>query len=520
MTDPKSKAKRNVFSEYLRVFFKHKFMILIPFILIFMGAAIFGSTLPKVYKGTAVFRMLSPSASQTRPAQRLAGNDLAVMRGTILSRSNILAVIEDVGLDASYKELKEIQRNVEEEKLVQEVRKGLDVQQKAQHLFEISYRCEDPEIAARVANAVTQRYIDGIVTGEKEIMENTITFLQRQVEVYRSKVSVSSEALARFKAEHALELPGSELSNSKELRNLRDQLAEAETNLSNAETAKGEIERQLSEIETTVVGETVVEANPRFAQYQGDIEKLELELATLKSKFTDLHPDVVKKKEQIQGLKSIVAKAQEKFTTKETVQVNPLYVALKQDLTTAQVQIASATRRKSDTLAKITEIEKRVQNAPALVKEMNRLQDEDDSNRKLLDHYTTELENSKIDQEKERDQKGTRFRVLDFANESSASAGARSKILKISFLGLILGGGLGLGLVVLKEQTDTSFKDVEDAASFLNTPVLGTIPTINTALEMAREKRKEVAGWIVVGLLAVFLGGALVVMWLTSFAGR
>ncbi len=517
-TNTSKKNKGNLLTDYLRIFAKHKFLIIIPLVVVFLGSAIVGSRLPKVYNGAAFFRMLTPQASGAQGFRRPAQGDLEVMRQTILSRSNLVEIIEDVGLDASYAGVSLVQQEAHEEQLVQHLRKGLTVQEKANNMFEIAYRSDDPDMAARVANSALTHYIEGVEKDERERMAATVLFLEKQVKDYQTRASASSEKLSAFKAAHILELPGSELSNSTELKSLRDLLATAEGQLSDAETDKKEIEKQILAIETTVVGETVVETNPLVAQYQAQLDRLELDLANLQSRFTDIHPEVVKKKSEIQSVKSLMEKAVGKITTKETHQANPLYVSLEEGLKNAERQIASAKRRKEQLLAKMSECEKRVQGTPALEKQMSKLTEDDALNKKLLEHYTTELQNARIKQEREKDQKGIRFRVLDFAKKSSTFA--TSNRLKVSILGLIVGAGLGFGLAVLRDQTDTSFKDVGDAASFLDIPIIGTIPVINTTAERTREKKKQMLGWIIVGALVVFLVAALIVTSLTSFPGR
>lgn len=516
-TDKKNKG--NFLTDYLRIFAKHKFLVIIPLVTVFLGSAIVGSTFPKVYTGAAFFRMLTPRVSGAQSFRRRAGDDdLKVMSQTILSRSNLVEIIKDVGLDASYAGVSQVQQEAYEEQLVQQLRKDLTVQEKARNMFEIAYRCDDPDMAARVANSAMTHYIEGVEKDERARMAATVLFLEKQVKGYQTRASASSEKLAAFKAAHILELPGSELSNSTELKSLRDLLATAEGQLSDAETNRKETEKQILAIDSTVVGETVVETNPLVAQYHAQLDRLELDLANLQSRFTDLHPEVVKKKSEIQSIKSLMEKAAEKITTRETHEANPLYVSLQQELKNSERQVASAKRRKEQLLAKMAECEKRVQSAPALEKQMSKLTEDDALNKKLLGHYTTELQNAKIEQEREKDQKGIRFQVLDFAKKSSTSA--TSNGLKVSLLGLVVGAGLGFGLAVLRDQTDTSFKDVEDAASFLDIPIIGTIPVINTTAERAREKKKEAVGWVIVGALVVLLIAVLIVTSLTSFPGR
>ena len=67
---------------------------------------------------------------------------------------------------------------------------------------------------------------------------------------------------------------------------------------------------------------------------------------------------------------------------------------------------------------------------------------------------------------------------------------------------------MGIALVFGMEYSDRSFRNVEDAASYLKLPILGSIPTIVSPLEVARRRRRKlaIAGLALMLLLAT--GGA------------
>ena len=509
------KSKGNLFIPYLRMFAKHKFLAIIPLVVVFLGSAIFGSTLPKGYKATAVFRMLQPYALRGRSDRRSAEDDLDVMKQLILSRSNLVEVIRDVGFDASYAHLPEARREAREAEVVKQLRKNLEVQQKANKVFEISYRSEDPETAARVTNAAMQRYHEGVLKTEREQMEATVAFLERKVKEYETNLAASSEALAQFIAANMQAWSGSELSDLAQLKTILDDLRDTELKLSDAETAKKELEKKIAVVPPTVEV-TLVKDNPRLLDLREKRESAALKLANLKTLFTDLHPKVIEVSKEIETLDSLI-NATEKTTIEVKHEPNPLFLKLRDKLDDADVGMVSAKGERTRLLARKKEYEKRAQNVPGLQKQMKKFEREDELNQEQLKYYTGQLREAKIELERGKEQ-GTRFRILDYARKSSASA--TSNRLKISLLGLIVGSGLGLGLAVLKDQMDTSFKDVEDAASFLDVPIIGTIPVINTASERAREKKKEVLGWMIVGALVILLGAALIVTSLTSFPGR
>jgi hypothetical protein len=125
----------------------------------------------------------------------------------------------------------------------------------------------------------------------------------------------------------------------------------------------------------------------------------------------------------------------------------------------------------------------------------------------------------------EQRQKGEQFKVLDPAVASlKPAAPNRLKFLLMAVVGSI---GLAFGAVLLAEQLDTSFHDLDELRSFSNVPVLASIPRIVTRGELRRQRWRmrlgvsaAVAGLAVIVGLAYFVadGNEQLIMLVTRMA--
>jgi hypothetical protein len=113
------------------------------------------------------------------------------------------------------------------------------------------------------------------------------------------------------------------------------------------------------------------------------------------------------------------------------------------------------------------------------------------------------LETAKITQRLETSREGTRYTVLDPARLPLSPVKPNKPL--VILLGLFLGLGCGLGLVFMREFMDQSVLDVEDAKLSLVGPVLGAIPRITTAEEVARERSSAVTLTVISTIIGIVL---------------
>lgn len=105
-------------------------------------------------------------------------------------------------------------------------------------LADISFTSKDPALAARVANATAQAYIDYVLDRKLAISQMAVKFLSRRIDEQRRKLQASQLSLQRYMEENRLATVISDNYNNiitQKLADLNQQLVEAETARKEAE---------------------------------------------------------------------------------------------------------------------------------------------------------------------------------------------------------------------------------------------------------------------------------------------
>lgn len=126
-----------------------------------------------------------------------------------------------------------------------------------------------------------------------------------------------------------------------------------------------------------------------------------------------------------------------------------------------------------------------------------------DVNQTIYNMLLQRLETAKITQRLETSREGTHYTVLDPARLPLTPVKPNKPL--VIFIGLFLGLGLGLALVFLREFMDQSVLDVEDAKLSLVGPVLGAIPRITTAEEVAHERSSAITLTVISTIIGIVL---------------
>jgi polysaccharide chain length determinant protein (PEP-CTERM system associated) len=470
--------------DYIAIFRRR--WILIGILAIMGGSLGYGIThfLPKRYKSQTLVLVQQPTVPGDYVKPTVNGDTsqrLSSMKQEILSRSRLEPVIQQFGI------YRDLTSKLSMEDLVDSLRKAIEItpiapmaETRAQGLpgFYVSVTFGDPRTAQQVCSAITSMFMEENLKRRQQQAQQTTKFLGTQLGDAKAKLDEQDAKLADFKRHYIGALPDQEQTNLNLLAGLTSQLDATTQSLSRAQQdrtfTESMLSQQIASWQASRNGQ-----NPETAAQQ--LSALQAQLAALKSKYTDDHPDVVKLKGDIDALKLKLASEEEQKnvatdkptrTTTEPGQVQALRAQIHQYENT----IKEMTARQESIQEQIRLYQGRVQSSPAIEQQYKELTRDYQTALEGYNDLLKKRDQSAIAADLEQSQQGEQFQVLDPANFPD-----KPSFPNKLFFGLGgLGGGLalGLGLAFFLEVRDTSLRTEQDVETFLHLPVLAMVPDL------------------------------------------
>ncbi len=527
------------------VLLRRKWWLILPLILTILVTGIVCVLLPNTYKSTAtilIHNQQIPASLVPSTITSYAQERIQSIAQEVTSRSRTLNLVEKYDL------LKEKRKKLSTEDLVEEVRKRITLQTINAEVnserggapiqltiaFSLSYEDESPKTAQAVTNEIASFYLEKNVEARTKHARGTTEFLQEQLKLEKDRIDGLQSRLAEFQKEHLEELPQFSTLNMQKLEKLNSNISEINMQIRSLEeqrsTLKGNIalldpysgntakvltasERlQQAQLELANLlsrysdGHPAVQAkkqelsllenNPTGAALSGEagdqLTELESKLAALRSRYSEQHPDVqstlreiekVKREGSSRGRRNAAGSKQSGKAT------NPAYVSLQADLDKISVSISSLSAERSRYEKQIKEVYEKLQSMPQVAKVFMDLDTEYQIAKAHYNDIQQKLLAARVSQGMEEEQLGESFQVIEpaFLPEKPF----KPNRLAIMLIGVVLGFGFSVGMVSLKELTDKRIRDANTLEKIAGLRVISAIPHIVTAEDLAASRRKK-----------------------------
>jgi succinoglycan biosynthesis transport protein ExoP len=369
--------------------------------------------------------------------------------------------------------------------------------------FKMRYSAGSPELAQRVNSELTSLFIAENVNVQRQLSENTTDFLEAQLADARASMAEQEAKVAAFKSKHLGELPTQLESNMQILAGLQNQLQSAQQTMDAARQQKLYLEsllQQYHSADTSLGGVNPMGGSPRT------LDEMRLTLQDLRSRYTDVHPDVIALKQKIAQAEQLKKQRESEFaanqkdgTTAGGVDTAALpdtqggspspMMQVQSQLKANQLEISNIQKHEKELESQISRYQARLNLTPETEQELTSISRGYEESKTNYNSLLQKQMQSQLATSLEHRQQGEQFRVID--PPSLPKKPRAPNHLWFSWGGLLAGISVGLGLTILLELTNVCVRQEKDLEGIVPVSILVGIPHLSTP----SEERDRVREW-------------------------
>jgi polysaccharide biosynthesis transport protein len=463
------------FRHFLHAPLRRPWLVVVPWVAVILLSVAALFILPKKYQSSALVLVESekvPESFIPKVATKDAGARLEAVKPEILSRTRLERVLEET---RPYPGL-------EKNQAVEKIRRATFISASGTDGFTITFYHSDPLKAQEVTDRMARLFIDETVKSRAQQVEGAVDFLVTQVNDARRELENKDAALRRYKEERMGKLPEQLTANLATLQVLQREMQTIDEGLL--------FGREKQEALARGVGHSGSGGSSAGAPSAGaaELDALNRELAALRTRYKDAHPDVENTRARIARLQARLAETRQAAAsaTDTRPEVEPSLALAREQLERANVEVRRLEDRQRDLESRIAVIRGNVEETPRTEQELSTLTRD---YKKLDENYTALLAKqleAQMSGRLEQRWKGERFRMLDPASLSDKPVFPKPPMF-IAF-GALLGLALGVAASLMAEYLDPTVKDSDVLQAVQGYPVLASIPHLSDLVATSRPR--------------------------------
>lgn len=324
-------------------------------------------------------------------------------------------------------------------------------------IVRVSFDSPDPELAAKVANAVVDAYIDNDLESRSEMTQKASGWLTQRMESIRSKLEESERALQRYREqENIVDNKGVVLSGTgKQFEQVATNLISARMRLSEAQAAYNQVKNYKGQPIEVLESIPAVLKDATVQQMKSAESEAARKVNEYKSRYAPAHPKMIAAEAELKSAREGLGQA-----------INAVINGIYREYEIARDSANAAAGAKAQTQAEI-------QNISRKESQLSVLQREVDSNRQLYDNFINRAKET----EATANLQSTAGRLIDPAVQPSSPM--KPKKLQVIVGAMLLGLLASVALVLLRDYLDNTLRSEQDVERRLHVGVLGTVPLLD-----------------------------------------
>lgn len=510
-------------SEYARIAWQRKWLIILPAIAIATAVAWVAYRLPDIYESSALI-VVTPSTLPTSVVPTVTEDtitrQLSSITQVVRSRSSLEPLVTKFDLYQV-----ERLRGEPMEAIIDMMRDDIKVKvntsrNEITNGFNISYRGRTPKTTQAVTAALASKYIDEQTKSTISSTASAKQFIEGQTRQAKEELDAADLKRLEFMEKNVGNLPSEATSLIGQLTGLREQQKAYISEVGRLQDRRSALAGQLGLIKKTTeqVNQDVIEATtdpkttPAWAQLAARRADIEAQLQKMLTELRPKHPDVLSKQAELDSVKKSMDEMVDDWKQKikdrqDRLKGRPdLQVAtLESELKLIDGEIKRQQKTLTDLEGQIGTVMQRMNNVPGAEVGLGALDREYQTKKAAYDALLAQEQRISLGAAATSEQQGEGIQVVDPAYLPSQPVAPK----RLFLFALGLGLGLGVGMVLVAAVEIPKLRTIqsrEDAAHYTGLPVLASVPELLTTQEaraIPRRRRLLLAAGVAATIVSI-----------------
>lgn len=325
-------------------------------------------------------------------------------------------------------------------------------------VIQISYTSDNPRTSERIVNTIAEQYIVDQLEAKLEATRAATSWLSTRVEELRDKVQTSEEAVEAARAELSNE-------TGQTLEVTQQQLEALNASLASTRAEGARLESLYNRLTDAVDNGRDLGAISEFRQsaliqrYRQQEDELLAQKVVLEGTVREGHPALVRLQQQLSEVQSNIKEEAGRIVSAADI-----------DLRAAQAQEASL-------VEEVRRLEQKALEQSREEVRLRQLDREAEASRVLYENFLGRLQETS----EQEDLQQADARVLSPAEQPLYPEGQAKR--RTLMLATILGGLVGVGLVILLDRLNNTFRSPSQLEDLSGENVLGVLPAIGSRMK-------------------------------------
>jgi len=338
--------------------------------------------------------------------------------------------------------------------------------------FSINYKNSNPKVARDVTQHVAELFLTYNRETRVAAARDAYNFLKVRATQLDARMKELEQQISVFKSKYSDASPEARVRNEAVIERAERDIEISESQIRLAEQQQSLLKLQLGQISPNIV----TAGTDAYTQ----LGKLRAELAEAQQKYTPDHPDIKRLRGAIERMAAEVKPGANRVINAD----NPEYLRVASELDAAERNLAALRAGVARSKAQINEYELRLSQTPTVERDYAQYAREQEIAQREFQEIQAKLREAETAQTLEAQAMGERYTLI--RNPNMPDKPASPNRLGIVLLGFVLGAGLAVGMVALRESSDPSVRSMTDVTELSNLRVIGAIPRLVTQSDTRR----------------------------------